>query len=137
MHTDDLRNERANSRPLADRITSAEANHNLAQQVPLQSANALTESADRKQLAEGTLTDAGAILEDLRQQQVSQPQDIEGDQDNLLDLFDELVDAVEATPAAMTARIYAAMNAVRTIPLIGSSNQDAVSIHSVEGDDMD
>ena len=46
--------------------------------------------------------------------------------------FDELADAVEATPAAKTARIYAALTAVRTI-LLHEVNHDTYSARS--GDD--
>ena len=56
--------------------------------------------------------------------------------DNLIEFFDELVDAVEATPAAKTARIYAAITVVRTILLNEVNQRDAFSAHSLD-EEMD
>ena len=56
--------------------------------------------------------------------------------DNLIEFFDELVDAVEATPAAKTARIYAAITAVRTILLNEVNQRDTFSVHSLN-DEME
>ena len=52
--------------------------------------------------------------------------------ENLLGFFDELVDAVEATLAAKTARIYAAITAVRTILLAEANHGDTFFAHSAD-----
>ena len=78
-----------------------------------------------------------AGIEELRQQQSSQPDPgPDPAMDNLIEFFEELVDAVEATPAAKTARIYAAITAVRTILLNEINQRDAFAVHSLD-EDMD
>ena len=85
-----LRKERANSRPLHERLKSAEAKVDLAQQEITKANDFLIKATERRETADKNLADA-----------------------------------VEATPAAKTARIYAALTAVRTILLQETGHDDA------------
>ena len=131
-----LRKERANSRPLHERLKSAEAKVDLAQQEITKANDFLIKATERRETAEKNLAVATTELESLRQEQNLQPQQTdEADPtlEHLLEYFDELADAVEATPAAKTARIYAALTAVRTI-LLQETGNDARSAKSEEDD---
>ena len=115
---DELRKERANARPLSERLKSAEAKLELAQQEVQKALDFLAKATERKQTADRNLAETTAELEDLKQQHQQQPQhqdEADNTLENLMEFVDELADAVEATPAAKTARIYAALTAVRTI----------------------
>ena len=123
-----LRKERANSRPLHERLKSAEAKVDLAQQEITKANDFLIKATERRETADKNLEAATTELEALRQEQRLQPQQTdEADPtlEHLLEYFDELADAVEATPAAKTARIYAALTAVRTILLQETGHDDA------------
>ena len=134
---EDLRKERANSRPLHERLKSAEAKVELAQQELTKAHEFLTKATERRETADKNLADATTELEDLRQQQRQQPQhtdEADPTLEHLLEYFDELADAVEATPAAKTARIYAALTAVRTI-LLQETGHDADAYSAKSEDD--
>ena len=135
---DELRKERANARPLTERIKSAEAKLTLAQQEVQKALRFARQSKRAEESADKDLADVAAELEGLRQQQQQQPPhppEADAALENLMEFFDELADAVEATPAAKTARIYAALTAVRTI-LLNEANRDTHSAHSQDDDEM-
>ena len=137
-HIDDLRKERANARPLHERVKSAEAKFELAQQEITKANELLTNAAERRDAANKNLEESTTELEALQQQQRQQPQhsdEADPTLEHLLEYFDELADAVEATPAAKTARIYAALTAVRTI-LLQETNHDAYSAKSEDDHSM-
>ena len=135
---DDLRKEYANMRPLHERVKSAEAKLELAQQEVTRANDLLTRAQERKEAATKHLAETTHELESLRQQQLQQPQHSEDPDptlEHLLAYFDELADAVEATPAAKTARIYAALTAVRTI-LLKETEHNAYSTKSEDDHSM-
>ena len=135
---DDLRKECANRRPLHERVKSAEAKFELAQQEIIKANDLLTRAEERKEAAIKHLEATTTELETLRQQQRQQPQrseDADPTLEHLLAYFDELADAVEATPAAKTARIYAALTAVRTI-LLKDTDHDTFSAKSEDDRSM-
>ena len=65
---DGLRRERANARPLDERLASAVRKHELAQQEVAKSAEILQKAQDRSAAAASGLAEASTELDELRQQ---------------------------------------------------------------------
>ena len=131
---DALRKERAQARPLRDRLTSALRKQELAQHDLAKASEALQKATERRSAAAATVAEATRELEELRREEQEQQAGpgMDPPEDHLLEYFDELVDAVQATPDARTARILSALNAVRTILL-----KDAEYVDADAGDTAD
>ena len=136
---DALRKERAQARPLHERITSALRKQELAQHDLTRATEALQKATERRTIAAETVTEATRELEKLRQEEQEQQAgpDAAPPEDHLLEYFDELVDAVQATPDARTARILSALNAVRTILLKDAEDAEVGDTSDSYHHDMD
>ena len=132
---DGLRRERAKARPLDERLASAARKHELAQQEVTKAAEILQKAQERSAAAARGLAEASTELDELRRQQQEAQHSDHADpiMEHLQDYFEELVDAVEATPEARTARIFAALTALRTILHKGTATGTHPEDH-VEGD---
>ena len=105
----DLRQQTANARPTREKLASAETKYVLAQAELAKSAELLVKAQERNDTAVKDLADVGTLLDDLRRQadeeKVEQANRTE-DPGNLMDYFEELLDALQATLAARTPRIF-------------------------------
>ena len=136
---DALRKERAQARPLHERITSALRKQELAQHDLTRATEALQKATERRSTAAETVAEATRELDKLRQEEQEQQAgpDTAPPEDHLLVYFDELVDAVQATPDARTARILSALNAVRTILLKDAEDAEVGDASDSYHRDMD
>ena len=133
----ELRQQKANARPTREKLASAEAKYVLAQADLAKSTELLDKAQERKDAAVKDLAYVGTLPDDLRRQadeeKVEQANRTE-DPDNLMDYFDELLDADQATLDARTPRIFAAVNAVRSI-LTGHADVDNSECGSAASDE--
>ena len=125
----ELRQEKANARPIHEKLSSAEAKYVLAQSGAARSAELLEKAQEGKKNADKDLAELCTLLDDLRRQAEEEKDEQANradDPDNLMECFDDLLDALRATLAARTPRIFAAVNAVRSI-LTGATEEDDIA----------
>ena len=97
----ELRREKANAGPTREKLASAEAKYALAQAELAKSTELLEKAQERKNIADKDLAEIGTLVDDLRRQAGEEKEGQANrmdDPDNLMEYFDELLDALQATP---------------------------------------
>ena len=101
----------------------------LAHSEAARSAELLDKAQEGEKNADKDFAELGTLLDDLRPQAEEEKDEQANradDPDNLMECFDDLLDALRATLAARTPRIFAAVNAVRSI-LTGATEEDDIA----------